>query len=95
MNGIWRKDHAIHPRLCDTEPLNPFGYRLGHRVELARSRDAAQAAFGHTAQQGLSTSGRQRRILMGVHSDLRGTLKLRNLSFLGSGRMDNFLRDHI
>jgi hypothetical protein len=32
---------------------------------------------------------------MRVHSVLRGTLKLRNLSFLGSGRMDNLLKDHI
>jgi hypothetical protein len=26
---------------------------------------------------------------------LRGTLKLRNLSFLGSDQMDNLLKDHI
>jgi hypothetical protein len=32
---------------------------------------------------------------MNVHPVLRGTLKLRNLSFLGSDRMDNLLKDHI
>jgi len=30
-----------------------------------------------------------------VHSVLRGTLKLRNLSFLGSDRMDNLLKVQI
>jgi hypothetical protein len=32
---------------------------------------------------------------MDVHPILLGTLKLRNLSFLGSDRMDNLLKDHI
>jgi hypothetical protein len=31
---------------------------------------------------------------MDVHPILPGTLKLRNLSFLGSDRMDNLLKDH-
>src|ERR1700688_1149349 len=42
----------------------------------------------------LSTLRCQRSILAGVHSVLRGTLKLRNHSFLGSGRMDNLLKAH-
>ena len=38
--------------------------------------------------------GVKRSILLGVHSVLRGTLKLRNLSFLGSDRMDNLPKAH-
>jgi len=34
-------------------------------------------------------------ILMDVHSVLRESLKSRNLSFLGRGRMDNLLKAHI
>jgi hypothetical protein len=41
-----------------------------------------------------STVRRQRRILVDVHLVLPGTLKLRNLSFLGSDQMDNLLKDH-
>lgn len=33
--------------------------------------------------------------IFGVVLNLRGTLKLRNLSFLGSDQMDNLLKDHI
>jgi hypothetical protein len=42
----------------------------------------------------LSTNRRETGILMNVHPVLRGTLKLRNLSFLGPGRMDNLLKAH-
>jgi hypothetical protein len=42
----------------------------------------------------LSTDRRQTGILMNVHPVLRGTLKLRNLSFLGPDRMDNLLKAH-
>jgi hypothetical protein len=43
----------------------------------------------------LSTNRREMGILMNVHPVLRGTLKLRNLSFFGPGRMDNLLKAHI
>jgi hypothetical protein len=59
-------------------------------------RAATKAALGYAAHHGLSTFWCQwRRILMDVYSVLRGTLKLRNLSFLGSDRMDNLLEAHI
>jgi hypothetical protein len=43
----------------------------------------------------LSTNRRETGILMNVHPVLRGTLKLRNLSFLGPNRMDNLSKAHI
>ena len=92
MKEAWRSDPATHPRL--PEPLDPFGNNLRCDVELTRGPGLAQTTLHHTAHHGLSTFRRQRRILVDVHLILPGTLKLRNLSFLGSDRMDNLLKDH-
>jgi len=94
MKEVWRSDPATPIHAFCAEPLDPFGHGLGRRVELTRNRSLAQAALDHTAHHALSTFGRQGSILMDVHPVLRGTLKLRNLSFLGSGRMDNLLKAH-
>jgi hypothetical protein len=56
----------------------------------ARRETRPQRPSNHLA----STLGRQSGILMNVHSDLLGKLKLRNLSFLGPDRVDNLLRGH-
>jgi hypothetical protein len=47
------------------------------------------------AHDPLSTLRRQPCILMDVHSVLRESLKLRNLSFLRLDRVDNLLKAHI
>src|SRR5947208_6677521 len=49
------------------EPLDPFGDRLGGGIELMGRVGRAQSAFHDTAHHGLSTFGRQRRILVAVH----------------------------
>jgi hypothetical protein len=78
------------------EPLDPFGHGLWRRVELIGRVSLAQAALNDAADHRLSTFRRQWRILVDVHLvSLLGTLKLRNLSFLGSDQMDNLLKDHI
>ena len=94
MKEAWRSDPATHPRLL-RGTLDPLGNYLRRDVELTRGRGLAQATLHHSAHHGLSTFRRQRRILVDVHLVLPGTLKLRNLSFLGSDRMDNLLKDHI
>ena len=48
----------------------------------------------YAAYQFRSTMGGKTGILMDVHSVLRESLKSRNLSFLGRGRMDNLLKAH-
>ena len=60
-------------------------------VELARGGGFAQSRL-HTPHHRLSTF-RRREHLMAV-SGLSGETELRNLSFLGSDRMDNLLKDH-
>ena len=48
----------------------------------------------YTSHHRLSTFWRQGAFLWVFIWSLRGTLKLRNLSFLGSDRMDNLLKAH-
>src|SRR4029077_18775402 len=49
------------------EPLDPFGDGLRRRVELVGRVRFAQPTLHHASDHRLSTFGRQRRILMGVH----------------------------
>src|SRR5438270_12425544 len=77
------------------ELLDRFDHSLGRRVEITRGRTLAQASLNHTARSGLSTLRRRTRIRMDVHPVLRGTLKLRNLCFPGSDRIDQLRQDHI
>jgi hypothetical protein len=67
MNGAVRTDPQSIHTLC-AEALNPFGDSLRRGVELARGSGMAQPPFNNTAHHGLSTFGRQRRILVSVHS---------------------------
>src|SRR5512142_1845490 len=57
------------------EALDPFGDSLRCHVELERGCGLRQTALDHAPHHGLSTFRRQRRILMGVHSVLRGLAK--------------------
>src|SRR6202521_5862975 len=58
---------AQHFHAFRVEPIDPFGHDLGRYVELARGRSLAEAGFGYTAHDRVSTCGRQRRILVAVH----------------------------
>src|SRR5262245_18787366 len=48
------------------EPPGPLGDRLRRRIELVGCVGLAQPAFTHATHHGLSTFGRQRRILVDV-----------------------------
>ena len=67
---------------------------LGATLNWRGTAALAVPAVDQTAHHGLSTLQCRRSILVGAHSVLRGTLKLRTLRLLGSGRMDNLLKDH-
>jgi hypothetical protein len=77
------------------EPLNPFGDGLRRRMELASGRALGQPEIHHRANHHLSTFGRKRRILMGVHSALRESLAFADFSVHRPNRMDNLLKSHI
>ena len=78
----------------DLEPLDPFADGLRCRVEPARGRGLRQPAIDHRANHHLSTFGRQRRILAGVHSVPRDSLTFGDISVYGPNRMDNLLKAH-
>ncbi len=74
------------------EPLDPFADGLRRRVELTRRGRFGQAFIHDRSNHHLSTFGRQRRILMRVHSVLRESLMFGDISVHGSNRMDNLLK---
>ena len=84
---------AVQPFVA--EAFDRVGDGLRGDVELTRSRRFGQPATDHVAHHHLSTFGRQRRILVGVHSVLRDSLRFGDISVHGSNRMDNLLKDHI
>ncbi|TYL91492.1 hypothetical protein FXB40_28445 [Bradyrhizobium rifense] len=83
--------------MCDArstpsaEPLDPFGDGLPCRVELIGRVGLAQPALDDTPHHRLSVGVRR---LLDFHLVSLGTLKLRNLSLLGSDQMDNLWKDH-
>jgi hypothetical protein len=79
MKAASMSGHASrHP--LGLEPLNPLGDSLGRRVELARGGGFGQPAIHHRANHHLSTSWRQRRILVRVHSVLCESLAFGHFS---------------
>jgi hypothetical protein len=87
--AIVQTRHAFTSMPIDPLPNGPradaCGFRNGPRRLPAH----------HLSNNSFSTNRRQPGILMDVHPVLRGTLKFRNLSFLGPGRMDNLLKAQI
>jgi hypothetical protein len=81
MRGALRIDRASYRGLLRGSALDPFGDRLGRGVELARRGGLAQPAIHHRTYHGLSTFGRQARILVSVHSVLRESLGLATSAF--------------
>jgi hypothetical protein len=94
MKEAWKSDHAIHrpsARNRSTHLATVFGVVLNWRAAAAMlsppsitNRTMASRPFGVRGA-----------FLWLFIWSLRGTLKLRNLSFLGSDQMDNLLKDHI
>jgi len=76
------------------EAFDPFGDSLRRDVELTRGSGMAQPFFNNTAHHSLSTFGRQRRILVSVHSVPRESLTFGDISLHGQGRVDNLLKVH-
>src|SRR6266436_7565425 len=71
--------------------INPFAN--GPRADACGFGNGLRHLPAHDlSNNSLSTNRRQTGILMNVHPVLRGTRKLRNLTFLGPGRMDNLLK---
>lgn len=73
------------------EPFDPFGDRLRSGIELARGGGLAEPGFPHHGSRPFGVRGA---FLWVFIWSLRGTLKLRSLSFLGSDQMDNLLKAH-
>src|ERR1700746_1064632 len=67
------------------EAFHPLGDGLHCNVELARGSCLAQPSFNNTPHHGLSTFGRQRGILVRVHSVLRESLMVWRLQSSRSG----------
>src|SRR6516165_3839584 len=83
---------AIHA--FGTEAIDPFADGLRGRIELARSRGFGHATIRNGTHHFLSTFQGQASILMGVHSVLRESLRVGNISVPGSDRMDNLPKVH-
>jgi hypothetical protein len=93
MNEVETVEQASHTVLA--EALDPFGNRLRRRVEKVSRAGAGlnppSTTLRTIASRPLGVKGA---FLWTFIWSLLGTLKLRNLSFLGSDQMDNRLRDH-
>jgi hypothetical protein len=73
----------------------PFPHRLDGHAERRGYDLGRQPLDQHPTRELGSTTRRKPGIVMDVHSVPLGQLKIRNLSFLGRGRMDNLLKAHI
>ena len=95
---------AVHPMGSGTAITQPCHAFASISINPLPNRPRADACgFGNglcrlpaqdLSNNSLSTNRRETGILVNVHPVLRGTLKLRNLSFLGPGRMDNLSKAH-
>src|SRR5580698_4469475 len=90
---VWLGDECGRDALR-LETADPLGDGLRRRIELMRSGRLGKAAFNHASRHRLSTSGRERGILMRVHSVLRESLRFGDISVHRSDRMDNLLKAH-
>jgi hypothetical protein len=77
------------------ETPDPARHDLCRHPVCPRRNGFGKTPFNNAAGHLLSTPWRQTGILVDVHSVLRESLKLHNLSFPGLDRMDNLLKAHI